>query len=560
LVVEPATQRSVEVHHPIPGKYTAIVVPREDMTGSVTYRIKAEIREYSKDRLAYGLSAANGAVIASLKHIPLLYATPEGVPDDTINALNSLGVSKVIFVDLANNNDVYSQLSANYDVERITTMNDVVSKIYELRNQDYTYITVTSFATGDGYFAPAAYLAAYHGAPVVRIGEMGNAYHWADAIATYDEYLGDYYHGCRSTGHMAKASKPIMDYIKEGEIPPIGLDQHLRWFSKVVQPFQEYIRNIGLDREGKEYVGIVAPRDDIRMPFIRAITGNESTAGQFIANTPAAMAAYVGRSVLYPAIIFGNPHKEYTTSTLMNFADGNQITLNNGERYSAYNARYLKQSFSRYGREYRGHCIWDNLLYEFNQGISAYYYVGHGTGGSGVSEHPVWGGIGYDGWHGYEYWRGKTPRSPGGAWYDPEPPRQYDIIHFKWCDQLWENLHSTWVHFSSCTTAWHFGPNIYLDHGAVAYYGNCGTGLLGYNDLWDQFIELRIMEEGMPVGDAVSIDLWKFDRDFTTMDPISLYGSCTMTMLSMTVLYGDPMLVVYSPAHWTEPEPIDSPL
>ncbi|MCD6448632.1 MAG: hypothetical protein J7L58_06305, partial [Thermoplasmata archaeon] len=558
LIVEPHTTFTAEAYHAMPGKWTAIVVPREDMSGSVSYRIKAEIIEYSSDRLNYGLSAANGAVIASLKHIPLLYANEDGLPDETVNALNKLGVSNVIFVDLANNDAVANELAANYNVERITTMKDVVDKIKEMSSENY--ITITSFATGDGYFAPAAYLAAYHGAPVVRIGAMPDAAHWADAAATADEYKGDYYHGCRSTGHLAKASKPIMDYIKEGEIPPIGWDEHLRWFSKMVEPFQEYIRSLGLDREGREHVGIVAPRVDIRMPFIRAITGNESTAGQFIGITPAEMVAYVTRSVLYPAIIFGNPHRNYTTSTLMNFADGNQVTLNNGERWNAYNARNVKDFFSRYGREYRGHCIWDNLLYDFNQGISAYYYVGHGTGGSGVSEHPVWGGIGQDGWHGYEYWQGDTPRSPGGAWYDPEPPAQYDIIHFKWCDQLWENLHSPWIHFSSCTTAWHFGPDIYFEHGAVAYYGNCGTGILGFNDLWDQFLERRIMLEGYTIGDAAAMDLWKFDRDFTTMDPTAIYGTLSLNMESLTVLYGDPSLTIYSPEHWTEPTPVESPL
>ncbi|RLF50569.1 MAG: hypothetical protein DRN11_04420, partial [Thermoplasmata archaeon] len=64
LIVEPHTSFTAEVHHPMAGKWTVIVVPREDMSGSVTYRIKAEIREYNPNRIAYGLSASNGAVIA----------------------------------------------------------------------------------------------------------------------------------------------------------------------------------------------------------------------------------------------------------------------------------------------------------------------------------------------------------------------------------------------------------------------------------------------------------------------------------------------------------------
>jgi len=560
LIVNDETSRSAVVNHPMKGTWTAIVVPyKDEKSSSISYTIKAEIREYNPERLADGIAAANGAVIASMKHLPLLYANKDGLPDETSNALKSLGVSRVTFVTLPNSNSdaALSDLSG-YNVKTLSTMQDIVNAIKELRSENY--ITVTSMATDDGYFAQAAYLAAYHGSPVLRVGEMGKAYHWADLAHQFAFYLGDYYHGCRSIGHLSMASKPIMDYIKNGEIPPLGYDEELRWLGGIVKEVYSYVDSLGLNEQGREMYGFVAPKSDIRFMLHHALIGNESSAGQFVGETPAEMASYVERSVLYPAIIFGNPYRNYTTSSLMNFADGGSVGLNNGERMDAYNGRVVKDVFSLYGRQYRGHCIWNNLLYEFNRGASAYYYVGHGTGGSGVEEHPIWGGIGMDGWHGYEYWTGKTPRTPGGAWYDPEPPRQYDIVHFKWCDQLWQNLHSMWVHFSSCTTAWHFAPDVYLSHGAIAYYGNCGTGILGYNDLWDQIEEQDIMKYGYSIGDTAAKEKWKFERDFTTMDPTSIYGSCSMTMESLLTLYGDPSLTIYSPAHWSMPIAINSQL
>jgi hypothetical protein len=117
-----------------------------------------------------------------------------------------------------------------------------------------------------------------------------------------------------------------------------------------------------------------------------------------------------------------------------------------------------------------------------------------------------------------------------------------------------------YVHFSSCTTAWHTSPDIYMNHGAVGYYGNCGTGIGGINDAWDQVILARAFLEGMNIGDSISRDMWKWDRDYTTLDPVSLYGSMSMRMLSLTVYFGDPGLYVYSPDHWAEPEPIESAL
>ncbi|RKY66523.1 MAG: hypothetical protein DRQ02_08685, partial [Candidatus Latescibacterota bacterium] len=289
LVVEPHTTFTAEVNHPMEGKWTAIVVPREEMEGSISYHIKAEIREYSTDRMNYGLSAANGAVIASLKHIPLLYASEDGVPDATLNALNSLGVNKVIFVDLAGNDAVNSELSSNYNVERITTMKDIVSTLKELNGEQY--VTVTSFTTDDGYFAPAAYLAAYHGSPVVRIGEMGEVYYWGNVAFQFLFYAGDYYHGTRSIGHLPMASKPIMDYIKEGELPPLGWDAELQWFSKIPKDVYAYSQSIGVDTTGPEPYAFVAPKTDIRFTVHHALFGNESTAGQFIGKTAGVNAA-----------------------------------------------------------------------------------------------------------------------------------------------------------------------------------------------------------------------------------------------------------------------------
>ncbi|MCD6481333.1 MAG: hypothetical protein J7L31_03555, partial [Thermoplasmata archaeon] len=475
--------------------------------------------------------------------------------DATLNALNSLGVNKVIFVDLAGNDAVNSELSSNYNVERITTMQDIVSTLKELNGEQY--VTVTSFTTDDGYFAPAAYLAAYHGSPVVRIGEMGEVYYWGNVAFQFLFYAGDYYHGTRSIGHLPMASKPIMDYIKEGELPPLGWDAELQWFSKIPKDVYAYAQSIGVDTTGPEPYAFVAPKTDIRFTVHHALFGNESTAGQFIGKTAGANAAYVVRSVLYPAIIFGNPYRNITTSSLMNYQDGNQATGNDGKRYNAYTSRYIEKYFGAYGRDYRGHCAWDNLIVD-QERASLYYYSGHGTGGGGVSYHPEFAGP--DAWRGYAYWNGKTARSGGFTWYDVDPPNQYNLVHFKWADYYWHNLHSQFVAWMSCTTFAHYGPEIYLEHGAVAAYGNANTGLSPHWEIHDMQFFKRCVYEGEPIGIAYSHIYWIFERDFTTMDPTSIYGSFALNIDSDEVIYGDPMLYLYSPMHWTMPEPVDSNL
>jgi hypothetical protein len=259
---------------------------------------------------------------------------------------------------------------------------------------------------------------------------------------------------------------------------------------------------------------------------------------------------------------------------MMNFPDGRQWATNDGKNTPVFSSRELKRSFSSHGRFFEGHCIWDNLLERYNEGASLCYYSGHGTGGSGISaqyynvneqfpENDMkyneqlkdfnW----WDAWRGYMYddTVTKTPRHGGFTWYNSEEPNLYDIIHFKWVDQLFDNLHSLCDLWMSCTTQAHYGPIVYLSHGAVFCFGNAGTGLCPQADLLDDQWIREWCENGVGVGEAFSKYMWLHQRDYTTLDPTTLYGASSMQVTNMQEFFGDPTLVVYSP-EWTEPTPI----
>jgi hypothetical protein len=407
-------------------------------------------------------------------------------------------------------------------------------------------------------------LAAYHGSPVLRIGDApGNPADLADRIEKYRQYMGDYYHGSLAMGHLPDAKHPLTWYLKNKETPPPGLDAKLRWMGGLYQKVHNWIKCYGLDIEGNESYAIVAPRNDIGVPLHRSLMGNNSYAGHIPGTTPARTSAYICRSVLYPALIFANPGRDIATSQFMNFPDGGTWTCNDGSSYRVYSSQVCKEYFTSHGRNYEGHCIWDNLLERRNEGALLCYYSGHGTGGSGISAQPiksqyskypdqVW----WDSWRGYLYDNWMMPRDTGRRWYNPEPPNLYDIIHFKWVDQQLENLHSAMEFWMSCTTAAHYGPMVYLDHGAVLYYGNAGSGLCPEADLLDDWVFEDVLVNGLSVSQAYAKYLWLHDRDYTTMDPTSIYGpSSTYPLTSLQCIYGDPTITAYSP-EWTEPEPI----
>ena len=583
-------EHTVELHHPMTGKWTAIVTPHypygeEQNSGTITYHITAELRNHNPDRIAAGLSAANGAVIASLKHVPLLYVTRDTVPSETTNALTTLGVKNVIFVEV---DGIGSQVRSSLDSYTLTDFTTLQETVDYIKSDSRTenFITILSMATGDGYFAPAAMIAAYHGGPILNIGEIPDVYDTIDKATSFREYGGDWYHGCRAQAHlsqMTEAFDPVgfIQNALSGDIPEPGFDQHLRWYGDIHDGIKDFITGYGLDEEGKEAYMFVSPRDtDIRHLVMRSMSGNNSFAGQIPFDNIAMDTALICRDILYPALIYANPGRDATTTQLMNYPDGTRYSrwdLNDGSTATVLTSRDAKNSFSSHGRFYDPHVTWENWLDRITQGVSVNYYAGHGTGGSGVSaqfknvaeqfpnaEHYVnnahmdW----WDSWRGYsgydatEYTEDAcNPRWGGTSWYNPVEPGLYDIIHFKHVDELLGNMHSEFELWQSCTTGQHFGPHIYLEHGSAVWYGNAGTGSCPPADWLDDQMLHDLLVNGDSLGEAYSKYVWLIYRDFTTRDPTTMYAWSSTYITHVQVIYGDPTLVLYNP-QWIEPIPV----
>ena len=592
MIIEPHTEYTVEVNNPTQGNWVALVVPYIDMdtweaSFDGTYNIKATFLEHNPNRIAAGLSAANAAVLASLNHAPLLYVTADSVPSETSNAINSLGVSNIIFINI----DEVSAATPSGSVTEYTTMNEVVSAIKD-NSVSENVITITSFATGDGYFAPSGLIAAFHGSPVLNIAQAKEAYNAIDVYQSWREYAGDYYHGCRALGHLPMMNEPIdigyppslieliLYYFRNDKtLPPVGLDYKMHLLTTVVNNIYSIVDGYGLNNNGQEAYIFVSPRDnDIRDSIARALNGNNSYAGLIPVETTAFSSAIICRNILYPALIHVNPGKDVTTSQHMNYYGGQfDHTGNDGVSYNVYAPTTNKHSFSSYGRFYEGHCMWHNLLERYNTGTLISLYSGHGTGGSGISsqykniaeQFPLaqprheslydfdW----WDSWAGYSGYdnpQTKTIRDGGNSIYNAEEPSLYDIIHFKWVDQLFDNLHSQIEIWSSCTTASHFGPFVYLSHGTVAYAGCLGSGYTLVDDLYKSWILRDMLIKGYTIGEAFSLNHWKVNRDFTTGDPTSIYGEASFFadgISSNNAIFGDPTLQCYNPT-WIEPVPI----
>jgi hypothetical protein len=103
---------------------------------------------------------------------------------------------------------------------------------------------------------------------------------------------------------------------------------------------------------------------------------------------------------------------------------------------------------------------------------------------------------------------------------------------------------------------------MYLSHGSSIWYGAAGSTYGVQDDLHNEWIFHDVLVEGDSFGNAESKYQWLFNRDFTTLDPTTLYGPSTLFQLDMggltnvKVLFGDPTMTCYAP-DWVEPSPIE---
>ena len=78
---------------------------------------------------------------------------------------------------------------------------------------------------------------------------------------------------------------------------------------------------------------------------------------------------------------------------------------------------------------------------------------------------------------------------------------------------------------------------------------------------WCELWIKEMVRNGTSIGQAFSKYVWLHQRDFTAKNvdmptyDTALYGSSTMQVTNVQVLYGDPTLTLCSP-EWTEPVPV----
>ncbi|MBN1539016.1 MAG: hypothetical protein JW939_02645 [Candidatus Thermoplasmatota archaeon] len=299
------------------GEYQVSVV---NLAGSGTdFTVKYEF--FQKKEAWEGTSwagAANAAVIASAINAPLLFTSAKGLSDTTGNAINTLGVKKVIVVDIDSHagSGPYRDIGAlrgflrkEIEVEKLNDVEEVYDKVKEVvdydgnRPGDVVFTTINPWTSwnviverdtsvnpkgeysGALFIGPAALAAAYHGAPVFVNdihSELSCAQAWHNAFWVYA------YHHSRAPPSVAcmvltaKSTYKVLDRY--------GFDKR--------EPVNE-------DGKHKESIITVADQFDIGSSWDRGLVGGADSGR--IMGTPVDTSVWISRNALYPKLIYANP-------------------------------------------------------------------------------------------------------------------------------------------------------------------------------------------------------------------------------------------------------------
>ena len=263
------------------GNYSICIFPREEK--AVSFDIKYSWKNVERMQTNSFAAASQAAIMASLMDAPLLYISPNHVPYETLNAMRKLGVENVIGIGLQNNPFTGYKFE-NYGIE------ESYSKIMEMTGKNTIVFTTTSPWTywlteelkphGDKekalYVGPAAYMAAFHGVPLLIVDEH-------EKLSNSASWITDFWR------RDSLAREP----------PPPG------YMYLMASQVYDFLASHGYDREGNEDIITIAGQFDIGIGWDRAFVG-KANPGRIL-GTPADTSYWVARSVFYPALIFVNP-------------------------------------------------------------------------------------------------------------------------------------------------------------------------------------------------------------------------------------------------------------
>jgi hypothetical protein len=251
-------------------------------------------QNYSEEEGAGLASATEAAVLASELNAPLLYISPDTIPDITFDALYELGVEDLYIVNIDDylSDSAKEKLNNGFSIMGHYTTYEKIYKAIRMisKSNDIIFTSIDSWTywytgrmkpegeqIGAIAIGPAAYIAAHHGAPVLI---TDNHKELSSSLVWHTEFWRrhpDGFSKLPTVSEMYLTGARVYDFLKE----------------------------LDYDEEGEETLITVAGQFEIGLTWDRVFVGKSKT-GRFM-GSPVDLAVWIVKNVFYPMIVFENP-------------------------------------------------------------------------------------------------------------------------------------------------------------------------------------------------------------------------------------------------------------
>lgn len=299
--------------------YSICVFSLNPVNEPIDFAIDYKWRQnYSK---AYGngiASATNGAILASMLNAPLIYTSSNIILKETKNVLTKLGVKDVYVANLGdqlspqvvnelkgitNIQNNFVDAKEIYDeIRKISGQNDVIFSTIEpwhywlavdTWNGNSIIRKPAGVKSGSFHFAPAAYLAAHQGSPLLLVDyhpKLSQAATWST-----DWWIKNAINRIQSppAANMVITAHRTYEFLEENDFG--------------------FIETGDSSIQDQEIIITVADQYQIGIPWDRSFLG-AALPGRFW-GSPVDTAYAISRSIFYPSLVFENPAMEKVTLT-----------------------------------------------------------------------------------------------------------------------------------------------------------------------------------------------------------------------------------------------------
>ncbi len=547
LIAGGLNSESVEVPFPMAGDWTILTSWIDALDEENNVDLSWAVSTFPSNLQAYLESASNGAVLASLLNVPLLYVTENSIPDSTLRAVQRLGVTVSFLVDPAN----IHRDALETDLEAFSFLTSLESYLLmtqwiQMLSDESDIVVTVPLGNKDEIFAPAAYSAAYHGAPIFSLCGDDN-YVTTRAEETWAPYLVgpeiDIYITSRwSTRHE--------NGWYDERIP------NTYSMMQSVDDFEDFLDDRGVyNSTSPQSVVIVSSPDLIKLSFDRSLQSHFQ-AGRIPTGDPALASVLINRAAHHRFLFLTAESADDAMLTFYAYTDGSPFVDNFYNGYEIWQIEDTTGALQAADFNVVTHVGVNEVFAGVDSQLALWSMSTHGTLTQGPRDPPQRpGGPGLfslrdtDANYGFEVSEA-TRESPLDADHLVNPVAfEAEFAHHvtKTTDDLEAaigNIGSPIVIVTACLLGGTRLPLMLMEHGAVGvvasprtvYFQPAGT------------LSIQITEAlcaGNSTGSALSDALARVSHDYS--DP--LIDRDPRDYGNQQVLFGDPEVHLYSPVN-----------